>query len=66
MILSAGSSPRNAPKMAPATFCAVMERAPTAAGGSGLAMVPRGAVIVIGANMPALGTSSGSSRAFTA
>ncbi|MCY1554656.1 hypothetical protein D9M68_912410 [compost metagenome] len=66
MIFSGGSRPRKAPKMAPATFCAVMERAPTAAGCSGLVMVPTGADREIGSNRPALGARSGSSRAFTA
>ncbi len=66
MVFSAGSSPRNAPKMAPATFCAVIERAPTAAGCSGLVMVPTGADTLIGSNRPALGARSGSSSALTA
>ncbi|MNV99656.1 hypothetical protein D3C71_1950480 [compost metagenome] len=66
MVFSGGSRPRNAPKMAPATFCAVMDRAPTAAGCSGLVMVPTGADSVMGSNKPALGARSGSSNAFTA
>ena len=66
MVFSAGSRPRNAPKIAPATFCAVIERAPTAAGCSGLVMVPTGADTLIGSNRPALGARSGSSSALTA
>ncbi|KAG1058607.1 hypothetical protein G6F40_018262 [Rhizopus arrhizus] len=66
MVFSGGSKPRNAPKIAPATFCAVMERAPTAAGCSGLVLVPIGADTVMGANSPALGARAGSSMALTA
>ena len=63
---SGGKRPRNAPKIAPATFWHVIERAPQGAGGFGLTMVPAGALMCTASNNPAFGSNSGSSSATSA